>query len=474
MKKFYLIILIFFFFFYPKFSFSKDMRVSASKLDKKMEEILEKAFEEKQKALKKAKEVEKEINISRKKLKEALFLLEKKKRELFLENEKLTKELKILKEKERNLKKTKEEKERDLKELIGFIRVNTKDLYSLLKQSPQSAFYRHREKALKPILEEVKFPGMDHIKKIVKLLFQEILLSSEVRVQKGSFVNRSGEDEKGEILVIGNFTAAYKTSKECGFLLYSDKSERFFALSKLPSRFYRKKIKSYMEGKSDDVPVDISKGAALRQLTHSLSLTDQIKKGGPLVWPILGIGVVGIILILERLFYLLSKSTGIGNLIEQMRSYALKGDWDSCLKLCEDKKDKTLVKVLIKGIENRSLKREDLENILQEAILNEIPNLERFLSTIGILAAIAPLLGLLGTVTGMINTFHVITFYGTGDPRMMSSGISEALVTTMLGLSVAIPIMLCHTLISRWVENYIAKMEESSVSLVNMIFAQKE
>jgi biopolymer transport protein ExbB len=89
-----------------------------------------------------------------------------------------------------------------------------------------------------------------------------------------------------------------------------------------------------------------------------------------------------------------------------------------------------------------------MENALQEAILREVPPMERFLSTLGMLAAIAPLLGLLGTVTGMIGTFHVITQHGTGDPRMMSGGISEALVTTMLGLSVAIPIMLAHTLLT--------------------------
>jgi len=111
-----------------------------------------------------------------------------------------------------------------------------------------------------------------------------------------------------------------------------------------------------------------------------------------------------------------------------------------------------------------------MENALQEAILREIPPLERFLSTLGMLAAIAPLLGLLGTVTGMINTFHVITFYGTSDPRMMSGGISEALVTTMLGLCVAIPIMLCHTLLSRQVEIMISTMEEKAVAMVNTIF----
>jgi biopolymer transport protein ExbB len=85
------------------------------------------------------------------------------------------------------------------------------------------------------------------------------------------------------------------------------------------------------------------------------------------------------------------------------------------------------------------------------------------------LAAIAPLLGLLGTVTGMIDTFHVITQHGTGDPRMMSGGISEALVTTMLGLTVAIPIMLAHTLLNRAVDTRIGQMEEKAMALVNIV-----
>ncbi|MDI6795483.1 MAG: MotA/TolQ/ExbB proton channel family protein, partial [Desulfatibacillaceae bacterium] len=121
-----------------------------------------------------------------------------------------------------------------------------------------------------------------------------------------------------------------------------------------------------------------------------------------------------------------------------------------------------------------SLPRQDMENVLAEAILREIPRLERFLPTLGMLAAIAPLLGLLGTVTGMINTFEVITFAGTGDPRLMSGGISEALVTTMLGLSVAIPVTVAHVLLSRMVERIAIQMEEKSMALVNELAGQRE
>jgi biopolymer transport protein ExbB len=127
-----------------------------------------------------------------------------------------------------------------------------------------------------------------------------------------------------------------------------------------------------------------------------------------------------------------------------------------------------VINVLTAGLAGRNEDRETQENILQEAILREAPRLERFLAVLGILAAIAPLLGLLGTVTGMIGTFRVITLYGTGDPRMMSGGISEALVTTELGLAVAIPIMLLHTFLGRRVDHIIGDMEEKAVALTNI------
>ncbi|MBT6612158.1 MAG: MotA/TolQ/ExbB proton channel family protein, partial [Deltaproteobacteria bacterium] len=156
-------------------------------------------------------------------------------------------------------------------------------------------------------------------------------------------------------------------------------------------------------------------------------------------------------------------------LVEQLNSLALRNQWESCENLLKKFSHKPLAIVLQAALKNRRLKREDIENVLQETILGQIPPLERFLSTLGMMASIAPLLGLLGTVTGMINTFHTITYFGTGDAKMMSGGISEALVTTMLGLSVAIPIMFSHTLLSRFVENLIAQMEEKAVAFINTI-----
>ncbi|RLB10249.1 MAG: biopolymer transporter ExbB, partial [Deltaproteobacteria bacterium] len=150
------------------------------------------------------------------------------------------------------------------------------------------------------------------------------------------------------------------------------------------------------------------------------------------------------------------------------------GKWEECQELLlRERKKGPVHNILMNGLKNRHQERETLESVMQESILKELPRLERFLPALNTLAAIAPLLGLLGTVTGMISTFHVITLYGTGDPRMMSGGISEALVTTELGLAVAIPVMLMHAFLRRRVEHIVGDMEEKAVALVNIILKEK-
>jgi biopolymer transport protein ExbB len=276
--------------------------------------------------------------------------------------------------------------------------------------------------------------------------------------------------------MLGNFTGIYELAQpdarepEVGFLLYSDAGRRFFALSRLPEAATVRRIQAYLTGERPDVPVDISRGTALRQYTLELDLAAQIPKGGPLVWPILGILGLALLILLERLVFFSRKQMTPEPFMDKLRALVAAGDWEGCETLCRSRKNKWIPGILLTALAFRDHTRQDMENALQEAILGKIPAIERFVSTLGMLAAIAPLLGLLGTVTGMINTFHVITYYGAGDPKMMSGGISEALVTTMLGLTVAIPIMLFHTLLSRRVETQISQMEEKAVAFVNMVF----
>jgi biopolymer transport protein ExbB len=379
---------------------------------------------------------------------------------------------KNLKKKEIELSKQKSVDEMSIRELTGTVRVVARDLETLLKQSPLTARFPERLDFLKPVLKKDRFPGIDDFKTISDLFFDEMALSGEVVLRKGSFVGRSGMKQEGDILSIGKFTAAYKTQTEIGFLNHSEGSNKLIALSALPSMILRRNIGRYMKGEVEDIYLDLSGGAALRQITHKLNLWERIQSGGPIVWPILGIAFLALILVLERVLFLQRVHTRTDIIMGKVNELASRGKWDECQDLLKKKRGGPVRNVLMSGLASRGEDRETLESVLQESILRELPHLERFLPTLNIMAAIAPLLGLLGTVTGMINTFHVITLYGTGDPRMMSGGISEALVTTMLGLAVAIPIMLIHTFLSRRVDHITGDMEEKAVALTNIIHKQ--
>ncbi|OQY07398.1 MAG: MotA/TolQ/Exb proton channel [Desulfobacteraceae bacterium 4572_123] len=447
-----------------------DMRAASMADRQKKADLLQKAALEKQMAQQEAEKSRKKILSDKKALQQAIRALKAKKKKLAGDNEQYRKKIDQLAAEKEKLTQKRRQADAASKELAGFIKIAAGDLDGLLDQSQQSAFAPTRQEALKPLKNQTRFPGMDDIRAMIDLYFDEIQKSGEVRLTHGPMVDRSGEDVSGDILVLGNFTTAYRIDKEIGFLIYSDKSHRLFALSKPPSARIKKNIARYMAGESENIFMDISRGSALRQLTHRLSLADQIKSGGPIVWPILGVGILAMLIVLERLFSLTRKGMNADRLMKKITGPASERNWDACGRICAPYRHKSIAGVLLQGTRAACATREDMENVMQEAILREIPSLERFLSTLGMLAGIAPLLGLLGTVTGMINTFHVITYFGTGDPKMMSGGISEALVTTMLGLAVAIPIMLCHTFLSRRVETLIGQMEEKSVTFINTLF----
>jgi biopolymer transport protein ExbB len=159
----------------------------------------------------------------------------------------------------------------------------------------------------------------------------------------------------------------------------------------------------------------------------------------------------------------------------KVNDLAASGDWEGVDGILKKHKNHNwpVVNVIRDGINARKEDRETLESVLQESILRELPRLERGMSVVAVFGAVAPLLGLLGTVTGMIATFRVITLYGTGDPKLMSGGISEALITTEWGLFVAIPTMLIHTFLPRRVNTIVGDMEEKAVTMTNIIQAKQ-
>ncbi len=449
--------------------YGRDMRDLQVRAQQAKETLMQKAAEELKAAEQEAAESRDRIINDKSALKTIIAKLKVQNRQLQQEVEKLTAEYRALEEKEKILSRKLDETDSMVRELVGVIRVNAKDLSALMNENLQTALAGKTSDFPEAIAGQSKFPGMRDIRKMTEALFDQIKMSGEVTLTKGIIVNRAGREVEADILALGCFTAAYRLGKEVGFLNYSESGQKLYALSRLPSGRLQKQILRYMEGRDEAVPLDVSRGAALRQLTHELSLWQQIPKGGPIVWPILAILGFGVAIVIERVIFLLRRRFDADGVIGRIDALAAHQDWDGCRKTCAPFEEKAVVRVVKAGLDCCHLAREEMENALQEAILKEIPPMERYLSTLGMLAAIAPLLGLLGTVTGMIDTFHVITQHGTGDPRMMSGGISVALVTTMLGLSVAIPIMLAHTLLSRAVDNIIGQMEEKAVALVNIV-----
>jgi len=352
--------------------------------------------------------------------------------------------------------------------LSATVRVSAKQLQELLLRSPMTALNPQRSKSLDVILESDYFPGLDDMRAMAELFFAEMEQSAKVRMPEIEYVDAAGRSVSGRVLLVGPFLAASENDKGPLLLRYNRAGHHLAVIgASLPGPL-KHSVEAYLQGKTDAVSLDLSDGAAFEQLIHHKSFVEQVKSGGVLVWPIFALALIAILIGVERAWFLKRVHDNTDRTMGEVNRKAGEGDWEGCRELIQERKS-PVYNVVRAGLLMRHEEREVLESVLQEAILKELPRLERALPLLNIMAAVAPLLGLLGTVTGMIGTFEIINIYGTGDPRLMSGGISVALVTTMLGLIVAIPIMLLHTFLSRQVEHIIGDMEEKAVALTNII-----
>lgn len=440
-----------------------------------MREAVKKAETDRQAALQEAALADERIAADRDSLLAAVTELER--RQVALETE-----LAALDREQRELEALREDllvrwsrRELGFREISGNVRLAARDLESLLKASPLSADDPGRIDRVGRLLDTGYFPDMDDIAGMADVAFTEIRRGGQVAVGEGAFVGRDGRETTGQVLQIGKFTTAYRAGGETGFLVWSPEGRRLHALPELPPGGVRKAIDRYLDGAAADAPVDLSGGTALRQATHRLGLGEQLRQGGPIVWPILLIGLVALGIVVVKAVVLQRVHGNTDRMMGEVNELAARGDWQACEELVgrQATRRNPVVAVLRAGLEARGDDRETIESALQEAILRELPGITKGIALLAVLGAVAPLLGLLGTVTGMIETFRVITLFGTGDPRLMSGGISEALVTTELGLAVAIPIMLLHSWLARRAEHIIGDMEEKAVRLTNIIQRQR-
>ncbi len=216
------------------------------------------------------------------------------------------------------------------------------------------------------------------------------------------------------------------------------------------------------------IPLDVTLQMEVESVTRTETVTDTVVAGGPVMVPLAGVAAFALLLILERVFFLTRRGLRSAHIAETVVAQSREQRFDDAIALCR-RKQTPVTQALLACLEHRDRGAEAMEDAVQEAVLHELPRLERFLPTIAMLAGVAPLLGLLGTVTGMILTFEMIATLGSGNPRIMAGGISQALLTTAAGLMVAIPILLTHSFLAGRVDRLVADMERYSAMLLNIL-----
>ncbi len=195
--------------------------------------------------------------------------------------------------------------------------------------------------------------------------------------------------------------------------------------------------------------------------------------GGWLMLPIILCSVVAMAIIIERLWSLRQSRVVPENLVAQVWKLHCDGNMTSEY-IAAIKTGSPLGCILAAGIINREHTREIMKEAIEEVGHQVVHDLERYLNTLGTIASISPLLGLLGTVIGMIKVFSAITLVGVGDPAVLAGGISEALITTAAGLSVAIPSLMFHRYFTGRVERLVVAMEEEALKMVEVMQGQRE
>jgi biopolymer transport protein ExbB len=348
----------------------------------------------------------------------------------------------------------------NLGELFGVVRQASGDVQAALDDSMVTAQLPGRTEFLSDLAQRRELPTVPELRQLWSVMVTEIAESGKV-VRFASPVERtSGATEEIEVVRVGVFNAVSD-----GLFLDWDTSksrEHFIELARQPASRYAgmaEDLQGAAPGAVVPMAVDFTRGQILRAVVQTKTPLERVRQdGGPVGYVIIAVGLLGLALCIWKFVSLFT----IGR---RIRSQIRGGQPDQ---------SNPLGRVLAIYSENPEADLETLELKLDEAILRETAPIETGLSFIKVLYVVAPLLGLLGTVVGMIATFQMITLFGTGDPRMMAGGISTALVTTVLGLVVAIPLTLLHSYLQGQAKALIQVLEEQAAGIIARIAEQTQ
>ncbi|EGQ7706325.1 MotA/TolQ/ExbB proton channel family protein [Vibrio cholerae] len=334
-----------------------------------------------------------------------------------------------------------------LGEMFGVVRQNAKELQSELDQSVIGVEPRAHQQSIDDVVAAKTLPSMAQLRGLWQAMSEEIRASGQVQTTEIQWLNGQGETQTVPALRLGSLGLI----SEQGYVKWDNARQQALSYQQLPSDFPTfSHIRTLVDGDVVTMKVDPSRGVLLEQLALTPTLSQRLQAGGVIGNVILVLLGVGLIIALYR-------GAILATLHQKIKAQ---------LKNPEQPGNNPLGRIL--AVYNKEQQRsvEALELRLLEAVVDEQNHLETGLSMLKLLAALAPMLGLLGTVTGMIETFQVITQFGNGDPKVMAGGISMALVTTVEGLIAAIPLLLAHNILSAQAEAIRNILEKQGIGLV--------
>lgn len=335
-----------------------------------------------------------------------------------------------------------------LGEMFGVVRQYAGEFKGLFAASQNAVQFPERDALLTKLAESKELPSTQELEAFWHTILQQVVASGETATTQATVVYGEGKEAVRDVTLVGEFNAI----ADGKYVTYVPQTGKFEELSRQPRTNITRHVAGFESASNSYEPlfIDPSRGVILSLLVQSPTVQERIDQGGIVGYVILGMGAVGAIIAL--ICFLRLQVIG-GKMRKQAKSETvIPGN--------------PLGEVIQAYQEHKGENLEDLEAKLDEIILRNAPSIERFISSIKLFASVAPLLGLLGTVMGMIGTFQAITLFGTGDPKLMAGGISEALVTTMLGLVVAIPLLFLYTIVHSKGRRLVQTLEEQSAGFI--------
>ena len=336
----------------------------------------------------------------------------------------------------------------NLGEMFGVVKQVSGQTRGEFKNSITNIDNPNRDLFLKNLAESKKLPDLADISGLWVELLKEIRNAETIKTFKTEVLSADGDNSELEVLRIGTFSI----TQDGNFLKHLIDTNQVEFLPSQPSGVNKRKLRR-LQGSSEgvyEVDIDPTRGAILDKLIQKKTFFQRIADGGFVGYVIILLGLGGVALASERIYVL-------RNTLESIREQENSSDIIQ---------DNLLGSLLQTAKENLNESLDSLELILDEKIQSITPTIEIRVKAIKLIATVAPLLGLLGTVIGMIETFQAITLFGTGDPKLMAGGISQALVTTMLGLIVAAPLLFMHSYAENYSKSIISFLEEKASGIV--------